>query len=489
MSAPIDAYRTIGLKDKKNSTDIEEAKEQDVAVAKPASEYVSSGTLEQQMQQFKDLFYLDDVKIVPHQVNSSTREDGIIGLVKVTTETDGNVYPASDNAKHHNITNDNPYPTTQPSRLSRLRTKLDGEEYAVLNEGGLNTMADIRGQVVACYKNAIIAKAIVKSAYYASTKSNMTMVAKIKNASQGLLGTENMTSNFAFSTIPSKESQIFESSLLVFQSAYNNARYVVFESSVENNEGTYNNTSKPQDVFNEYIYHPFIYGKLFTTIPTSVDELKAGESVPMMMSTTQDGLNPLDGVTQVESSSAHPVIYRDAYLSHIGDGGRRYLEGVYLTDMVAQSDTSTNLDTYKFYLIGDVGQVRYYTPHSYERIMAYVSFDLIYNKNLDNSTPEKRVELTAAYHNVGSNPSPITLTGTIKLVNSSGQPLSSGIKWKGTSGVNRDVTITLTKNGVTGMKVLWFEVTDPNKEMYLTLVNSTQGGAYPVETNNRKFRI
>ena len=476
MSAPVDAYRTVGLKDKKSG----EAKEQDVAVAKPASDYTN-------MDAFKQLFYLDDVAVVANQSAASTRLDGLVGMVKITTDSQNNVSPASDNAKHHNITNTNP--ASRPSRLSRLRTKKNGEEYAVLNDGGLNTRPDIKGMAVVCYKNALIARAIVKSAYYAYTKDNITVDAKIENSGQSLLGTEDIAGDFVFNPVPAKNSQTFESSLHVFQAPYDTAKYVKFVTTVENEEGTYDNTSSRQDVYQEYIKHPFVYGKLFLgpNPPQTVEELKAGDEAPMMM--TVDDYNDLAQVPP--DGTKHPVIYRDAYLSHKPGSYNYYAKGVFLTDMKIQPGSTSAIDKIKFYKIGDNGKVESSRIESYQKITAFVSFGLINPFNMEGEGYGSSIELTASYHYADETSRPdVNLTGRIDLVDINGRNLSTGIEWPDSSNTSKNVSITLRSDGtIRGPKILFFKITDPTKDMYLKLYDTTQGAPYEIRASTNKVQI
>ena len=475
MSAPVDAYRTVGLKDKKSG----ETKEQDVAVAKPATDYSNMDT-------FKQLFYLDDVVVVANQSDASTRIDGLIGMVKINTDSQNNVSPASDNAKHHNISNSNP--ASQPSRLSRLRTKKNGEEYAVLNDGGLDTKPDIKGMAVVCYKNALIARVLVKSAYYAYTKDNMTIDAKIERSNHTLLGTENITGDFSRNTVPAKSSQTFESNLHIFQAPYDAAKYVKFVTTAENEEGTYDNTSNTQEVYQEYIKFPFIYGKLFLgpEPPETVEELKAGDEAPMMM--TVSGYDLLDDVNEA-GTGAHPVIYRDPYLQF--KSNNFYASGTFLTDMKKQPDSTSTVDKIKFYKIRQNGEVEKCVVKSYEPIIAFVSFGLINPIHMVGEGYSSSIELTASYHYANEQSRPaVNLTGRIDLVDRNGGRLNSGIEWSGSSTTSRNVSITLNSNGtISGMKVLFFKITDPTKEMYLKLYDTTQSAPYEIRASTNKVRI
>ena len=226
MSATSNAYRPTGLKD---NTTTNPDTEQRIGAAIPATEYV--GTLEENIRptdscfnigvwiddrpwnndhhwtfstrmvdKFKDLFYLDDIKILTKQGATTAitdRTNGIIGLVEITTDANGNVSPASDNAKHHNIANTRytpPTSTNMPSRLSKTRTMKNDNgtlrEYAVLNDAGLNTRAHISCASNGLaqpdksnddifdlmFPNKVRSYIKIKSAYYTKTDSYKALV-------------------------------------------------------------------------------------------------------------------------------------------------------------------------------------------------------------------------------------------------------------------------------------------------------------------------
>lgn len=484
MSAPIDDYRTICLKDKKNSTNTEEAKEQRVLAAKPLENFVAPATstspIDTQMSNFKKKFFLDDVLVLTTK-DGSNLINGVIGLVDLTKTN--NEY--GFNAKHHNIS-ETTNTTTHPSRLSRLRTKKNGKDYALLNDAGLNTTPDIYGEVILCYNNAVRAKVYVKSAYYLNTKNAYTI--NVMDGSKAISIENDFTT---LSNVSAKEEKEFISPLIFLMHDTIGSNYVTLDAKTQNDEGVYESigTKKTTKIPKTLALPVKVFQ--FNSIPSDYAHLVSDGNVVTRYMTIEDSneladvfLGRKDG-GDVNRPTLHPIAYKDDFLS------RKFEGGTWMTDR--QADMNGNIRFYHFYTETQSQEwkntVNCYWDEPYNIPSKAISFTVQVLQFMEGLSPvegyDYKAVISASFVNT-YDPTDVNLRGTMNLYSSQSESATSntGVQWADKIGTPRSINITLHADGrVTGVTEFYFKKTTTSAR-YLKMTGAYTQDNYPMEYGN-----
>lgn len=530
MGAPTEVYRVIGLKSKKNATGEET---QDVAAAKPLQEYeglvipssspedscfssgrwINSKTWKnetiwtfstREIENYKALFYLDEVVILSayrHTAEGNKIENGLIGMVEITTDsTNNHVSPSSYNAKHHNISNQKNTPINSnklPSRLSRQRAMKkyrnsygieNIKEYAILNDAGLNTKPDIYGEVLLCYNNAVRAKVSVKSAYYLYTQNEYTI--NVKDGSKLIP----ITSDFnELASVGAKEKRDFVSDLIFLTDTTIQSNEVTLNATAKNDEGVYEciGTKKvtkipetlafPVNVFqfnsipSDYA-HLVSEGTIVTRFMTHENEQLLSQVMPARDETGADGnIRP----------SVHPIAYKDDYLSE------KFEEGTWITDR--QANSQGYIKFYHFYTASQSAEwkntINSYWSKKYTIPNKAISFTVQVMQYMEGLSPvegyDYKAVIRASFVNT-YDPTNVNLRGTLNLYqspNDSGT-VNTGIEWADKVGTPKSINLVLHRDGtVNGITEYFFKKTT-TENRYLKITGEPTQQNYPMQYGN-----
>lgn len=468
MSVGIEYYENHCANDKKGSE-----QRQRTLLAKPLREY---GNLEN----FKRLFYLDDVAVYPKQ-GSNKKNNGLMGLVKVKVEN-GNIVADSFNAEHHDIRN--PLPAGQKSRLSKIQPPSKDSngvlfQYAALNDAGLNTKPNVMGLSIKCFKNAIKAKITAESAYYLMTDKVYTI--KVKDGNRLI----DITGDFGgLDYIDAKESKEFISRLSFFPSNLTSPDSKIrIQAATQNDEGVYESLSDEFDVINDEIQLP-IEGFLYTSIPADYQHLKNDYDTATIYM-TQGDYDDLSKVylgrengQNVNTPIVHPVVYKTDYFDSF------YPSGSWITDRKATSQG--NIRFYHF--DNNQGKINCYFEKRYDIPSAYIEFSVGVMKYISGTEPIEGYPYVAKIRAIFmyvNNPTTIDLEATLRLYDNNNTAVSNGIQWYGGGGVEKAINLRLNANGtIVGQTEFYFKKTTTSvRKMKM------DGSPQQYDTGNRPYSI